>query len=452
MKLSLVMPVLDEAQNLPARLAALGALREQGVEVIVVDGGSTDGSWAIARAALGQSVDRLLAAPRGRAAQMNAGAAAASGDVLWFVHADTVLPMQAVPCIRQAIRDHAWGRFDVCIDGQHPMLPLIAALMNLRSRLSGIATGDQAIFVRRALFERLGGYPVQPLMEDIALSARLRCIGPPACLRVRVLTSGRRWQTRGVLRTVLLMWRLRLSYWRGTDPAALARRYGYRPWNAPPPCDVAVLAKAPQPGFAKTRLMPQLGAAGAARAQRRFTLDTVQMACAASQTLGSGVQLWCAPDGAHRFFRALRLARESQPDGDIGARMAGVFAAHFARSTRGLLLLGTDCPLLAPGHLWQAAAALREHDAVFLPAEDGGYALVGLRSWREMREPVLFDGVRWSTDSVMSDTRERAQRAGLSWHELPALWDVDEPADWQRWQRWLCVHALAPAGTTESAP
>jgi rSAM/selenodomain-associated transferase 2/rSAM/selenodomain-associated transferase 1 len=449
MKLSLVIPVLDEARSLPARLAALGALRAQGVEVIVVDGGSTDGSWAIARAALGRSVDRLLAAPRGRAAQMNAGAATAGGDVLCFVHADTVLPAQAVSCIRRAMQEHAWGRFDVCIDGQHPLLPVIAALMNLRSRLSGIATGDQAIFVRRALFEQLGGYPVQPLMEDIALSACLRRSGPPACLRTQVLTSGRRWQTRGVLRTVVLMWWLRLAYWRGADPAALAHRYGYRPWNAPPPCDVAVLAKAPQPGFAKTRLMPQLGAAGAARAQRRFTLDTLQAACEASQTLGSSVQLWCAPDGAHRFFRALGLARQSQPEGDIGARMAGVFAAHFSRSTRGLLLVGTDCPLLAPGHLWQAAAALRAHDVVLLPAQDGGYALLGLRAWREAREPLLFDGVRWSTASVMEDTRERAARAGLSWHELPALWDVDCPADWQRWQQWQRAHApggLDPLG------
>ena len=159
---------------------------------------------------------------------MNAGAAASRSEVLLFLHADTALPRSAIDDIREALGAGArWGRFDVRIAGTHPLLPVVACLMNWRSRLSGIATGDQAIFVRRDLFESAGGYPDQALMEDIALSARLRRIAAPACLRSRVVTSGRRWEQHGVLRTIFLMWRLRAAYFFGADPDQLALRYGY---------------------------------------------------------------------------------------------------------------------------------------------------------------------------------------------------------------------------------
>jgi rSAM/selenodomain-associated transferase 2 len=168
----------------------------------------------------------VLAAPRGRARQMNAGAAASRHEVLLFLHADTLLPGNADVVVRRALRHSAvWGRFDVHIDGRSRMFPLIAALMNARSRVTGIATGDQALFVRRATFERLGGFPDQPLMEDVELSRRLRGVGPPACLRERVLTSGRRWERHGVWHTIFLMWRLRWRYWRGTSAEVLARAW-----------------------------------------------------------------------------------------------------------------------------------------------------------------------------------------------------------------------------------
>jgi len=229
-KISVVMPVLDEAGGIAAALAALAPLRRAGHELIVADGGSTDGTPAKAAA----GADRVIAAPRGRARQMNAGAAAAGGELLLFLHADTRLPPRADALLRQALaRGAHWGRFDVRIVGDdggagHAMFPVIAALMNLRSRLSGIATGDQAIFVRRSLFEQLGGYADQPLMEDIDLCRRLKALpaaGAPACLRDRVATSGRRWQKHGVWRTIVLMWRLRWRYWRGDSPEALARLY-----------------------------------------------------------------------------------------------------------------------------------------------------------------------------------------------------------------------------------
>lgn len=221
MKLTFVVPTLDEAAGIARCLGRLQDARGRGHEVIVVDGGSRDATPAIARLL----ADRVLSAPRGRATQMNAGAATARGDGLVFVHADTLLAPAADREVAAALLRAAWGRFDVRIAGRHPLLRVIAATMNLRSRLTGIATGDQAIFVRRDLFEALGGYAAIPLMEDVELSRRLRGRAWPRCLQARVETSGRRWESRGVLRTVALMWRLRLAYWFGADPVRLAERY-----------------------------------------------------------------------------------------------------------------------------------------------------------------------------------------------------------------------------------
>ena len=219
--LAIVVPMLDEAATLPALLVHLAGWRARGCEVVLVDGGSRDDSVAMARAA----GLRVVVAERGRARQMNAGAQACGGALLLFLHADTRLPEAADAMVRAALAVQAWGRFDVRIDGRPLMLRVVAALMNLRSRLSGIATGDQAIFVRREVFEALGGFPDQPLMEDIELSHRLLRVSRPACLRARVRTSGRRWEQRGVWRTIALMWRLRWAYWRGVPAERLAEAY-----------------------------------------------------------------------------------------------------------------------------------------------------------------------------------------------------------------------------------
>ena len=223
MKVSIVVPALDEAGAITATLAALQPLRVQGHEVVVVDGGSRDATLLIAKLL----ADRALAAPAGRASQMNAGARHTDGDVLLFLHADTLLPPGAVAAMRAAIdRGAAWGRFDVAFRGHAAILKVVAFMMNLRSRLTGIATGDQAMFVTRAAFERIGGFPPIALMEDIALSAALkRHAGTPACLRQKVETSGRRFDTHGPWRTIFRMWRLRAAYALGADPAHLARQY-----------------------------------------------------------------------------------------------------------------------------------------------------------------------------------------------------------------------------------
>jgi rSAM/selenodomain-associated transferase 2 len=217
-RLSVVVPALNEAPGIRAALEALAPLRARGHEVIVVDGGSSDDT---AQLALGLC-DQLLNVSRGRALQMNAGARAATGDALLFLHADTRLPPLADEVVLSSLKNHVWGRFDVKIEGRHPLLKVVACAMNLRSRLTGIATGDQAIFVRRAAF---AGFPEIALMEDIALCKAMKRLGPPACRRETVLTSARRWESRGVLRTIFLMWRLRLMYFLGARPDRLARIY-----------------------------------------------------------------------------------------------------------------------------------------------------------------------------------------------------------------------------------
>lgn len=222
-RISNVIPALNEAAGIQSVLATLQPLRERGHEVIVVDGGSTDGTAALAV----PLADRVTSSSRGRAVQQNAGALAASGDVLLFLHADTTLPDGADALVLDGLQrtGRGWGRFDVRLSGSHPLLRVVERMIGIRSRLSGIATGDQAIFVHREWFQRVGGFPELPLMEDVAISRALKRLGPPLCLRARVTTSSRRWEERGVARTILLMWRLRWAYFRGADPAELARRY-----------------------------------------------------------------------------------------------------------------------------------------------------------------------------------------------------------------------------------
>jgi rSAM/selenodomain-associated transferase 2 len=225
MELSIILPVLEEADGIAAALERLSRLRGRDVEIVVADGGSGDATVARASAL----ADRVVVAPRGRGAQMNAGAAVATGAVLLFLHADTRLPAEADRLIRDGLAQsgRTWGRFDVRIAGTHPLLPAIAAMMNLRSRITGIATGDQAMFMTRTAFG--AGFPDIALMEDIAMSKRLKRAGRPLCLPGPVVTSGRRWEKHGVLKTILLMWRLRFAYFLGADPARLARSYGYLP-------------------------------------------------------------------------------------------------------------------------------------------------------------------------------------------------------------------------------
>jgi rSAM/selenodomain-associated transferase 2 len=221
MQFSIIIPALNEEQAIANCLSAIQGYREI-AEVIVVDGGSTDNTYKQAR----PLCDRVIVSDRGRAIQMNAGANCAVGDVLIFLHADTFLPEEALNRITTNINHRQqWGRFDVELRGSHPMLLVVAKLMNWRSRLTGIATGDQVIFVTKQLFEAVGRYPEIAIMEDVALSKNLKLVCPPVCLVDKAISSGRRWEQFGVLKTILLMWSLRLRYFFGIDPATLAQLY-----------------------------------------------------------------------------------------------------------------------------------------------------------------------------------------------------------------------------------
>lgn len=464
--LSIIVPVLNESAGILAALQALEPARSRGAEIVVVDGGSQDGTADLARGS--GLADIVMQTSRGRAVQMNAGASAARGEVLLFLHADTRLPADADRLVLEAIgqhnTQHAWGRFDVHIDGEHPMLAVIAWSMNLRSRLTGIATGDQAMFMRRSGFDRVGGFPPIALMEDISLSSRLKRLSAPACLRARVRTSGRRWEARGVLRTLFGMWWLRWRYFFGAAPARLAQGYndvrdvggsatpghgegdgnGNRLGDAvmersadpsglaAKACTILVFAKAPVAGEVKTRLIPALGAEGAAVLHRRLT----EVALHAAGTAAPGsVELWCALDASHAAFAAMAeqhaVTLHVQVGANLGERMANAMADALTRSERALLI-GSDIAVMNAAILRDALLRLQDGaDVVVVPAEDGGYVLIGLRR----AAPELFQDMAWSSPHVMADTRQRARMANLRLVELPALWDVDNPTDLQRLRR-----------------
>lgn len=223
--LSIIIPVLNEGDTIGSCLRRLQTIRGKDAEIILVDGGSTDGTAGSARGL----ADKVIDALPGRARQMNAGAREAKGSILLFLHADTVLPEGAIEEIGAALdrSKRIWGRFDVRIGSPLRILSVVAFMMNFRSRWTGIATGDQAIFVQRSAFEEVGGYPAIALMEDIALTSVLKRVTPPICLRSKVTTSGRRWEKNGPIRTILLMWRLRLAFYFGADPGHLALEYTY---------------------------------------------------------------------------------------------------------------------------------------------------------------------------------------------------------------------------------
>ncbi len=220
--ISVIIPTLNEEGHIERTLTALQQLRSAGHEIILSDGSSSDRTVAIAR----PLVDKIVTGASGRAIQMNRGAEQASGDILWFLHADTMVP-PAIDTILDRLTDRRspWGRFDIRLSGTRPIFRIIESMMNLRSRITWIATGDQGIFMLRYAFDQVGGFAEIPLMEDIAMSARLKGIGPPACLKQRLLTSSRRWEQNGIVKTILLMWWLRLAYFLGASPDYLARRY-----------------------------------------------------------------------------------------------------------------------------------------------------------------------------------------------------------------------------------
>lgn len=221
MPVSVIIPVLNEEKTILSLLQDLQSCRQEGHELIVVDGGSKDQTMLIAR----ELSDKVISASKGRAMQMNAGAAQAKNEILWFLHSDTKISGEEIKIIQSSLKDKVWGRFNIKLSGTNVLFRVIETMINIRSYISGIATGDQGIFVKRDIFESVNGYTDIPLMEDIDLSKKLKNIKRPVCLSSVLITSSRRWENKGIIVTVLLMWRLRFLYWLGVSPVILAEHY-----------------------------------------------------------------------------------------------------------------------------------------------------------------------------------------------------------------------------------
>lgn len=223
MKISIVIPTLNEATTIQKTLVLLQPLRNRGHEIIISDGGSTDGTIKLAA----PLADQIICSAKGRASQMNAGAKKTSGDILWFLHADTLIPENPDTIIFNHLQNSSkvWGRFNIRLSGQHLLFRIIEFMMNTRSCITGIATGDQGIFVKRETFEKQDGYANIALMEDIEFSNRFKKISSPVCIKQKLISSSRRWEQNGIVKTVFLMWQLRLAYYFGTSVNKLARKY-----------------------------------------------------------------------------------------------------------------------------------------------------------------------------------------------------------------------------------
>lgn len=474
--LSIIIPVLNEAGLIQPHLARLQEVRRLGHQLIVVDGGSTDNTVELAR----PLADLVLSAASGRAQQMNCGAAQANGELLLFLHVDTVLPADFLVCLNRVWSgaDSTWGWFPVRLSNRGLAYRIIGGFMNWRARLSKVSTGDQALYVGRDLFAAVQGFPVLPLMEDVAISKRLRRQRAPVIAGSRAVASSRRWEQRGLLRTVLLMWWLRWLYFIGVSPASLVRRYyperhggqvelarmaglvkvvsestqTATSGDAQPEVSVAeqrgalryenaaivIFARYPEPGKVKTRLLEQVSATDACRLYEAMLTRTVALVKNSSL---AQLDLWVSSRPDAEFFLNLcdRDRIFVQQGDNLGTRMVDAVNHTLARDeTDCVLVIGTDCPVLTSAYLDAALRALTEGaDVVIGPSEDGGYVLIGLRE----PQPELFDNMPWSTPEVLPLTCERVAAKGLKLATLPVLWDVDRPEDLARLRAWAGIQS-----------
>lgn len=428
---SIIVPVLNEVPSathdaLSSRINGLIALLRPCDELVLVDGGSTDDSWPTLRALAQHGQVKAIQSERGRARQMNAGAALAQGEVLLFVHADTRLPAGAwadfLDCLGQHLGRVVWGRFDVHIEGKSRWLPVVAWLMNWRSRLSKIGTGDQALFVTRDLFLDMKGFPDQPLMEDIELCKRLKKRLPNNFLAIAtpVETSGRRWDNHGVWKTIVLMWRFRYQYWRGVSASELARQY--RDARDKIPLTVAVFAKYPQAGRVKTRLEPLLGPSQCEQFARYLLLSTLD------KLRGVNVTLWTdggTPQQWDALLAGRVVTREVQPQGHLGLRMQAAVDAALTHSEM-VVLLGPDAIQFSMKDLQLLRTEAAKSGLALVPAHDGGY--VALACTRCVPQ-IFTEQIDWGTEKVAAQTQSILVSLGIKAQWLNAQLDIDEPED-----------------------
>lgn len=417
-KLSIVIPTLNEEASVPRLLPHIAGKAN---EIFVVDGESTDRTLEVAKKFPAQ----LISSPRGRGLQMNAGACRATGDFLWFLHADTVLPTDWRQQLLAATSDSkvVGGGFRVVIDGKGLPYRLLDAWGWFRTSLEGTFYGDQGIFVRRDVFHSLGGFSEGSGPEDLDFSTRLNRFGKTAYLPGPLVTSARRWQMQGWWRTVFNHSLSVLSYeW---DPSGCA------------PTTLVIIAKAPLPGTVKTRLVPPLTHEQAAGLARGLLQENAALV-GRLESVQKVVAVAPAQEILHvREIVGDRFRIISQSNGNLGDRIRRIFRVFFAEGSRGVIVLAADQPDLPAQYLHQAVAALQEgSDQVVLgPTEDGGYYLIGLNR----NHPELFQGISWSTCDVLRQTLDRAKSRGLTVTLLPSWYDIDRPEDLARLPARFCI-------------
>ncbi len=417
MNVSVIIPVLNEHDALIKLLPWLMAQNSNDqLELIVCDGGSSDLTCPYVNALQNKcSFVYLVQSDLGRAKQMNAGAQRAKHERLLFLHADTQLPLNWF----DLIADKSWGRFDVRLSGSHFMLRAIETMMNWRSCITQVATGDQAIYVQKNVFDKIGGFPNLPIMEDIALSKLLRLQHTMACIKTPLVTSSRRWEKNGVFKTIGLMWRLRLAYFCGVSPQTLAKQYyphyGFKRLKS----IVQVFTKLPILGYVKTRLIPHVGEQSATDIHRYLLKHTLKVV--KDSKLES--ELWVAQEKQHSLLKNdefLNYETIEQQGNDLGGRM-GLALQKGLKSYVKVILIGTDCLDLSTQQIQNSIKKLDDVDVVLTPVEDGGFISIACRVF----DAQLFDNVAWGTASALADVLVNIKRLSLSHHLLEPVRDID---------------------------
>jgi len=409
-KLTIIIPVYNEAEILSDFLADLFASFENSpnIEVLLCDGGSSDSSVQIAK----QFPCKIINSPAGRARQMNTAAAEAKGEWLVFVHADTSLPDHWMNLVTSS--SAPWGRFDIKLEGNHQMYRIVERLINWRSSLTSVATGDQVLFFRQDFFRQLNGYENIPLMEDIAISKAARKKAKPLQIRQTVITSSRRWQEKGVVKTILTMWILRLAYWLGVSPHTLHRYYYPESVSTEKSTLLQIFARPPVEGKVKTRLIPDLGVQKATRLyslllqQTQQTVSESQLPC----------QLWLSEAPQDDQFE--QGSYEIQQGEDLGQRMFFALDQGLKKYDQ-VILIGSDCAEITTLHFSEVSQSLLKYDVVLIPAHDGGYVLIACRKISSH----IFSGITWSSDQVLKQTLERIKDHGFSVKLHDPLRDID---------------------------
>lgn len=418
---SVIIPTLNEYSALRRLLPSLLVDAQQHhLDIIICDGGSTDLTCHYVRQLQSDSPNlTLLQTQRGRSKQMNAGAEQAQHSVLLFLHADTELPRNWFGLLADAMQAGCvWGRFNVRLSGNNILFRVIERLMNLRSCWTQVATGDQAIFVDRQVFQQVGMYPDLPLMEDIALSKRLRQQYSMACIKTPLITSSRRWEKQGIIKTVILMWQLRWAYFIGTPAEALAKRYYPHYQQQKALALIQVFSKLPLKGYVKTRLIPQLGEDCATRIHQYLlnsVLDKVQ-----SQAIH--YQLWLAQQQASdlKNHAYQQLDFKVQQGNGLGERMGWAIQQGLANAHK-VMLMGTDCLDFKVTHISEMMNALDQHDIAFIPTKDGGFIAIACRVF----DAQIFAQARFGTEHALQDVLNNIKRLSLSVYFTQAVSDID---------------------------